>query len=300
MTEQDLLRLVRAADQLESADPMRVADGGQRCLALTRARELALDPERMTEGERAHLESCRACRRLVDRLTEELPHPSLWLLLRWAMGWLLSEGDEARAMRYHLEDGRCRRCLARLAALEAVRERVVRLAGSFVLPSPYAMHGASATALDVKQTSPDQRLEARLTRDDGTVALEVRTKDDTVAAFPVAYTLLGEGDQRAVSGYTVLRPDVNGWHAANVVFDLKDLYDRLGGRCTGLLVCPLDLGMVPEPDCADLLAAAEREAGAPDAKDAWLRVAKRALEHDAGLTPDVRQRLTELRSRLDT
>src|SRR5207302_6902564 len=92
------------------------------CFSFARARELALDPARWRPGELAHQEACARCHSLVAAFEREMPHLPLWSLLRGRLGALA--GEQGAAFVYHVEEGGCAACRARLARLESLLPRL--------------------------------------------------------------------------------------------------------------------------------------------------------------------------------
>lgn len=110
MTEQELIRLLQAVHKLDIEErEKRIAEERSNCLSLTRGRALVLNPALWTNEERSHVVSCRRCAHLIESFERNIAHPSVWVLFLWLMGRLTDE--EAQAMRYHLEDDNCQRCL---------------------------------------------------------------------------------------------------------------------------------------------------------------------------------------------
>ncbi len=110
MTEREVMRLLKGVHELEMQEmEERLARERVACVPLLRARELVLDPGRWTKEEREHVSGCRRCTRLLERAERTISHPPWWTLLRWTLKKLT--GEEAQAMRWHMEDGQCQRCL---------------------------------------------------------------------------------------------------------------------------------------------------------------------------------------------
>src|SRR5579864_9215522 len=116
------------------------------CLEIRRARDLVLQPERWLDAERRHLRGCRRCAHLVSTMAGEMPHLSTWILLRGGAGKLTL--PEERARRFHLDEGGCRFCHSRSAALKVALPRMVCFSAGIALSSP----GAAAAAMGTWDT----------------------------------------------------------------------------------------------------------------------------------------------------
>lgn len=86
----------------------RLARERKNCLQITRAREIALNPDVATPEETAQIARCPHCAKLVEQMKAGLTHPSLGAIVRWLAGAM--EGDEAKQMHWHMVDDGCRRC----------------------------------------------------------------------------------------------------------------------------------------------------------------------------------------------
>src|SRR5437660_11114559 len=101
MDDSRLDEILRAARERPPSPSRPFSPPG--CVLPARVRELVLDPSRATPVERDHTEHCPRCRSLVASIERNMPHPSLWLLLRRELGRLSDEAQ--RVATYHLEDG---------------------------------------------------------------------------------------------------------------------------------------------------------------------------------------------------
>jgi hypothetical protein len=289
----ELLATVRGALRAGTAPGAPSAPG---CLSFARARALVLDPERWRADERAHVAGCRRCARLLHTFEQEMPHLSLWSLLRSRLGRLAS--DEARAVEYHLREGGCRRCRERVERLGAALERVIQFPGPVPLPAPGAV-GAATAVLDAVARSPDRVLEAELVEEDGRVLLEVRTKNATLKHRLVGYTLRGARQADAQEGFLVLQPDVEGWLTAQTTFDPEELYSRLQGRCEEVLLCPVDTEVLSYAEREALLASAEQSRKEAAAREGWMAWVMEAVQKSESVSDRTWQLLCEVRERLE-
>jgi hypothetical protein len=96
----------------------RLAQERKDCLKITRARLIALNPDAATPQEKAQIAACPHCAKLVEQMKAGLSHPSLGAIVRWLAGAV--EGDEAKAMRWHMEEDGCRPCKALAEVIAAV------------------------------------------------------------------------------------------------------------------------------------------------------------------------------------
>ena len=254
------------------------------CLSFERTRALALDPGRWRAEERRHTATCRRCRRLVASAEVQMPHLSLWTLLRHRLG--STSERERQAIAYHLEEGGCRRCRQVAGALAVGTS--FRLP-PFALPHPAAA-GAATGALEVGGRSSDGRLEAELVEEERQILLEIRSREAALNHQMIAYTL--RGAQQEMQGFLVLRPDVERWYAAQEIFDPELLYSRLQGRCEEVLIAPVGLEALPGVDRELLLAEAGRSRGNAEARAAWAAWASSR----ADVSEETRRLLDEVRA----
>ncbi len=77
------------------------------CLALSRAREIALSGE-PTHNEVEHIDGCRKCRKLVMRLQRTLSHPPMHLFMLFVGGMLPTDHRHYNLISDHLLH--CKRC----------------------------------------------------------------------------------------------------------------------------------------------------------------------------------------------
>jgi transcriptional regulator with XRE-family HTH domain len=78
------------------------------CLSIGRIYEASLRWD-WTEEERKHISSCARCRNAFNKVSKQVWHPSSRQLWDYVIGNWLTE-SERLDIRYHLEEGRCRRC----------------------------------------------------------------------------------------------------------------------------------------------------------------------------------------------
>jgi hypothetical protein len=265
------------------------------CLPLERARALTLNPDRWQEDEQAHVAGCRRCGRLLQRFAEEMPHLSLWTLIRRRLG-CLSE-DEDRSVLYHLDQGECRICRTRDERMDAVIGQVVRFPETWALPHPTAA-AAAAGIVDLVAQAPHHELEAQVFEEGRRITLEVRTRRETLRHKLVAYVLRGARGTQSVEGFLVLGPDLEGWFAADATFDVEELYWALDGRCEEVLVSPLCIHVLMGEQRALLLASADRVRADPVALAAWQNWVSHAAEQCDSITDDAWQLLCEVRNLL--
>lgn len=158
-------------------------------------------------------------------------------------------------------------------------------------------HARTGEPLDVTATSPDQRVEVQLVEDEGKIVLEVRTKDATLNHQLFGYALRDADGHEAVTGFLVLREDVNDWYAAHVAFDLDELYATLNGQCRDVWVGLVEAEMLTEAGREALLASVERDRDDAEAQAAWRAWADRAAQSET-LLDEARQLIQDVRERL--
>lgn len=297
MTERDLMRLLKAVHTLDIQErEQRYAQERASCLTPSRIRT-ALLREDWTEAELEQLRTCRLCQSLRDKIRQRLWFPSLRQLVLYRLGKLT--GEEAEAVRLHLERDQCRRSLERLRQIEAVQGALATLLQPFALPTSQPAYARTTAPFEITFTAPDQRLEAQLTEMGDQIVLEVRTKDAQWNHQLFGYTLTDAEGQEAVSGFLVLRPDVNNWYAATVAFPREALATTLKGQCRDVVVSPIAPRMLTAQEQEALLASLERDWADAEAQSAWRAWVEHALQ-DAELPQEARQVLEKIRARWDT
>jgi hypothetical protein len=259
------------------------------CLSFARARALALNPDRWTAAERSHAAGCRRCARLLESFEREMPHLSLWTLIRRRMGALAA--SERHAIGYHLEEGECRRCRAREERLGTAFDGIVRLPGPVPLPHPAAA-GAATEGLDVSAWSAGGLVEAELAEEEGRILLEIRTRDAAWNHHLAGYALRSDHGQE--NGFLVLRPDVEGWYSAQAAFDPRALYSRLGGKCEEVLAGVLDVELLTGVEWEALAASVARSRGDPGVQAAWEAWAAEVIRRGETLSEEARPFLQSL------
>ncbi len=295
MTElEKVMRLLRAVHQLDIQErEQRYAQERANCLSPARLRT-ALLREDWTEAEREHLRTCTYCQRMRDKVQKRLWFPSLWQLLWYRLKRLT--GEEADAVADHLERDQCQRSLARLHLLEKIQNSVASFLCPIPLPAPQAAYAHTREPLDVTVTSPDRRFEVQLVEDGDKIVLEVRTKHAELNHQLFGYALRGADGQEAVTGFLVLREDVNEWYAGHVEFHRDELFAKLGGQCRDAVVFLVEAHLLTEAEREALLASLERDWDDAEAQSAWRAWVEKALQSET-LPDEARQVLQEMRAR---
>lgn len=195
-----------------SGDPLRTPA----CLTYSRARVLALDPAGSTAAESAHAAECRRCGHLLRSFDRQLPHLSIWTLMRRQLDLL--RPAEADRVQYHLGSGHCRECTARAERLAGVPLTRLQLPALLVPPHP-AMARAAVPEPEVLVRGEHGDLEADLVRDGDELCLEVRTRNPAHRHQLVGYAFASGTGEALVEGYLVLGPDAEEWLAAHELID---------------------------------------------------------------------------------
>ncbi|MFQ3610174.1 MAG: hypothetical protein SNJ72_01640 [Fimbriimonadales bacterium] len=295
MTERELMRLLKAVHELDIQErERRYAEERAHCLLPTRVRT-ALLREDWTEAEREHLRTCTFCQAMRDKLQPRLWFPSLWQLVLYRLGRLT--GDEAEAVARHLERDRCRRSLERLRQIEAVQGTIAALLQPIALPKSQMAHAHTTEPLNKTLTAPDQRFEAQLVEDDDQIVLEVRTKLPELNYQLFGYALTDTEGHEAVTGFLVLRPDVNDWYAGTVNFQREALAETLKGQCREVVVNWVEPSLLTPTEQEALLASLERDWDDEEARSAWQAWVEKALQ-DENLPDEARQLLQQVHARL--
>ncbi len=273
------------AEEVAAAAASRQARG---CPPPDRCWAVVLDLAAWTTDERSHLRVCRACRSAVRRLRWRIRHPSWWTLQRAALGLL--DADEAEELQRHLEVDGCGSCAGRLQRL--ADEDVASYPAVVPLPDPRAWAAADA-GLDRAAVSADRRLEAHLVGHGPDVILEVRTRDASLCGRLMACGCAG-GDGEPLLAFAVLRPDVNGWFAAQVRWDAGELHARLGGACRDLLARVLEPTLLTAAEAGALRSSIDRDRADEQAMTAWRQWAGLVREGSEVLAEEMRVLLHQL------
>jgi hypothetical protein len=215
--------------------------------SLARARALALDPDSATPDESAHLATCGHCRQNIARLSEQLPHPRWWHLLRCARG----EDTVAKSLPTRLHGhltGECRACRQGLRDYAQKTPSAFRCPLARPLPHPGAARAHAGGNGEVARR--DGLLCFNLHLDGSTFFLDLFSRAPTLAEAVVGYAFLDAAGEALCDGLAPLSPaDREGWSTARVRLDPTDLPDRTRFACRALLLAPVPL---------ELLAAGER------------------------------------------
>jgi hypothetical protein len=266
------------------------------CLPFARARALTLNPDRWEPEERAHAAGCRRCARLLASFERQMPHLSLWSLVRRQLSRLAE--DERRAVAYHLEAGECQHCRAREDRLRETLDRIVQFPAPLALPDP-AFAGAATACLAAGARSSGGTLEAELFEEEGLIRLEVRTKDAALNHRLVGYALRGTRREDALEGFLVLRPDVEGWLTAHASFDPGEIYFRLRGRCEEVLISPILVDVLSTTEREALLASVMRGREDAAARAEWTAWATEMVQKSDRVSDQAWQLLCEVRACLE-
>lgn len=293
--------LTRYKQTLESPGSLRTGEAG--CLGLEQIRRRVLTGAATADEER-HLVSCRRCARLLEQMQAQMPHLPIRVLLGSERN-LLSP-TEQRATDRHLSPDGCHWCHARAGAVHRLQKRVADWHEPLPLPHPNAL-AAGTRGLTALATATDAGLEAEFTEEGSRLVLEVRTHDPRLNYSLVSFLLYGRQRRSWVEGFTVLRPDVDGWFTGFVSFGKGDLYSRLSGCCERILVSPVEPLLLSPSERNPLLTSlpAPGDASAFGAWGRWLAEAERQLEaHPDSLHPSTPSRqltamLAEVRSTLE-
>jgi len=265
------------------------------CLGFARAREVVLDPTRLTSQEKAHLKECRLCCTLVTSLERNLPHLTFWSLLKQALGQL--SPSERHSVEYHLEAGGCRSCRARQ---ERLRQSLLPVLQMPSPPTPVPPHvvRAAVKGPEVLASAVSGELEAELIRYRGDLSLELRTRSAPAETSLAAYAFQDERGGSLLDGYAVLRPDVEGWYAAEVDLDAARYHEKVGDRCRVLWVGLVDPAVLSEEEWARVSEATPGPEAESEARGAWLNWCTHTLLAGKDLPAPAQAVLQELTDRL--
>lgn len=282
---------------IERPQPARISEGA--CLGLEHLRTLVLT-EGLTDADaERHLRECAACARRHAQMEAAMPHLPVRALLGAERGLLSS--TEARAAERHLTPDGCYWCRERVRSLRAVQDRIAEWREPLPLPHPDAL-AAGTRGLSAVAASSDAALEAELAEEGPNLVLEVRTRDASLNHALVSYLLYGRQRRGVQEGFTVLRPDVDGWFTGYATFPKGDLYARLSGCCERMVISPVQPTWLGATERVPLLTAvaASRDTTSRQAWSQWLTGAETALHSEAApeMPPTPRGQLAALLSEL--
>lgn len=234
------------------------------CLSIPRAWELALNPALWTDPERGHLCRCRRCSRLATVALRELPHPSVWTLLRVRLG--LAREDERRLAQLH-RDGGCPVCREREARMPSL-QGLCGFLPPFAVPLPEGA-GFAPAALDVRVRFADGRLRAVLFESGKKIVLDVRAADPAFRDRLVGFEIRDSEGIPVHEGFLVLLEKAADLFLGSLALDAAGLYRCLReDRIAGLAIAPLELALL-DSEQRDRVAAAAAESDAPEDWRAW-------------------------------
>lgn len=277
--------------QAVPSSPVRPAT----CLTFAAARQVVLSPETADPLAKAHLQECAACRQLVARFAEGMPHLPWWALLQ-SDAVPLSPTTE-RAVQYHLTEAQCTLCRSRQVALG---KQGVWLPNVAWQTSPHAAHASEAPRTRVHYV-PAGAYEVGFTSVDPHLVCEIRTKEPRFQTYLFGSIVCRQGAaEKQYPSYTVLSTDVNGWYTGQLVVTTPGVPSQSGARnCDGIYVQALS----PEelyPDDTELIltaigpALAQAETGRRWRE--WVQRVAPTLTPTSPLAP--RQLIAELELRL--
>ncbi len=265
------------------------------CLTFTRAAALARDPGRWQAEERSHAARCRRCAQLSRTFAVEMPHLTVWDLLRYRLG-VLPEREQRLAAR-HLGTDACASCRRREELLRRAADGAALLTFPADLPHPRAA-GAAAVASPSLCRASGGDLEAELFEDGPDVVLEIRTRKAALNYRLVAYSLRGARGRVWREGFAVLQPDVEGWYTAQLPFRPSELFESLNGRCEEVLVSVVDADALSREERQMLLDSVGRSAGNEYLRHGWKAWVEGAVARSAGLSEEAWDLVCEIRERL--
>jgi hypothetical protein len=260
------------------------------CLSLSRARELALNSVRWTSPEEAHARECRRCERLVQQFTAEMPHLSVWLLIRRRLGMPLLD-SEVHSIRYHLDEGGCSECAERDRKTEELLPNVALLKGMLPRPLPEGVHAADAGVPDSAAAAAGA-FEAELALERGQLGLEVRTRDPRWQRQLVGWTLATRREREACERFAVLHPDVEGWFVDHSWLDAKDLGLGTQNPCQEILAAAVDVELLTREQ-REALVEVVRRLDLADQRGAWQAWALEQQERE-DLSPQTHEVLARI------
>lgn len=202
----EVLGFARQRLEAEAADAPSIDEN---CLSFAELRRWVLRPEESPRGVTEHLGSCLRCSRLAEKLSTQMPHLPWWTLLAVELGQV-PPGEE-RSVQYHLAEGGCSLCTARLRQLTA------RCAVQMDSNRPH--YGFAAQGLirnpTVQAYFPDGSFEVELLQAVPQFECQIRTRDERLRYNLFAFARFPErfddpAPQDPLVGYTVLEEETQG------------------------------------------------------------------------------------------
>ena len=198
-------------ERLQTATPAPPAPTTE-CLSFAELRRLALRPEEAIPMIEEHLRSCNRCSRTAASCRRELHHLPWWTLLGVELGRLSPE--EERIVQYHLREGRCTLCSARL-------QRVTGNEALQVDPLfPPFGHAAQETPRKPTLSAyfPGGYYEVELLQSTPHFECEIRTKSEALRSYVFAFSCYRNRPQgNPLVGYTVLGEEKQGYYSGRLL-----------------------------------------------------------------------------------
>jgi hypothetical protein len=263
MTEREVMRLMRAVHELDLKErEERYARERAECLPLPRFRAVLLRGD-WTAAEQEHIRGCAYCQKTREKVRQSLWHPTLWQMLLHNQGML--SGDEAPAVRHHLEDDACSRCqrlsqspwLQALGAMVQAGQRTQEQAQAMMmkatvtafapLPAPVgAFDPETRPPFQLRTESEDDVLTVTVREtDEGDLVVHVQTPDPEQAGRTVHVEVLGEGEP--LTADVVLEAQGERGCAGRHVFGrFAELAQRLGADCAVLAAFTAQVSVSPD------------------------------------------------------
>jgi hypothetical protein len=130
------------------------------------------------------------------------------------------------------------------------------------------------------QLSLSQRgLTASFVEDEGQYVLEVKTRDSVWNGQLLRYVFHNARNQPALSGFLLVRPDVNGWYTATRTFRSETLFLAAGGQDLNPEVAVADVQELTASDRQALQESIESDRGDGEALAAWKTWAEANIQH---------------------
>jgi hypothetical protein len=191
----------------------------------------------------------------------------------------------------HLESGGCRRCQERTNGLERSLGFLIAFDPQLPLRSTSAAL-AAGDPTPVPVRSPNAVLQAELYEEGGRVTLEVLTRDQSLNRRLLGYWLSGHGGA-SISGFAVLRPDVDGWYSAQARFASEEL-GPLGTAVQEAVVCLVENEVLTGEEREALLESVRRDVADSELRQAWQEWWGQVRPHRERLPAEARLLLAEV------
>ncbi len=192
-----------------------------------------------------------------------LTHPSLWSIVRWLAG--VAEGDEAKGMRWHMEDDGCQRCnrLARSVAVRSLAEELrtgARTAEQVKVLADSAVGMLVPLPAEPGTFAPEEQAPYLVSQQRENGGLKVSVRDTTAGELAAMVSAVGQtmdgkkvwvelvGDKETLSAEVTLHSQGSAGCGGRATWPISQVLARLGMDCFALAIPEEDGWLLPLSD----------------------------------------------------